>query len=170
MMLVLQSDVIVLALGGAVACLRLREPHPNWWDPHRGYRPPVGDDPIFWREYVLPMRGSRLPVTVMLARRLLVLLRLVLVLAIQLILVALAVAVPIGLFLGAGWFGYLALREIRDRCIFGRGVIPGAGPAKLFHPRRDRAPGPGRCPLERDRGRGRAGSPSSATRRPGSRS
>ncbi len=63
-MLAMQAAVIVLAMTGAVAGLRLREPHPRNWDLHRGYRPPVSDDPIFWREYVLPWRGSRLPMVV----------------------------------------------------------------------------------------------------------
>ena len=113
-MLVLQAVLIVLALGAAVGCLRLREPHPHSWDAHRGYRPPVGDDPIFWREYTLPWRGNRLPIVVMLARQMLIVLRAILLLLLQLVSLAIAVLVSIGLVIGAGWFGYLAGREVWD--------------------------------------------------------
>jgi hypothetical protein len=110
-MLAMQAVIVVLAVAGAVAGLRLREPHPTSWDPHRGYRPPVGDDPIFWREYELPMRGGRQPAVLILARRLLIVLRVLLMLVLQVIFLAAAVAVLIGLVIGAGWYGYHAFRE-----------------------------------------------------------
>ena len=111
-MLALQGILIVLALSGAVASLRLREPHPHAKDPHRGYRPPVGDDPILWREYVLPLRGSRLPMVVILARQMLILFWAVFLMLLQLVILALAVVVPIGMVIGAGWFGYFAFWEL----------------------------------------------------------
>jgi ABC-type Na+ efflux pump permease subunit len=110
-MLAMQAAVIALALAGSVAGLRLREPHPTSWDPHRGYRPPVGDDPIYWREYELPRRGARLPAVVIYARYLLILLRAIVMMALQAVFVAVAMAVPIGLVIGAGWFGYFAFRQ-----------------------------------------------------------
>jgi ABC-type transport system involved in multi-copper enzyme maturation permease subunit len=111
-MLALQGALIVLAVGGAVASLRLREPHPNAADPHRGYRPPVGDDPIFWREYVLPLRGGRMPMVVILARQMAIVLRALVLLVLQVVALSLALAVPIGLVIGAGWYGSLAFREV----------------------------------------------------------
>ncbi len=110
-MLALQAAVIVLAMAGAVESLRLREPHPRTWDLHRGYRPPVGDDPIFWREYVLPWRGSRLPLVVIHARQMLIVIRAILVLALRGVFLALGVIVPLGMAIAAGWFGYHAFRE-----------------------------------------------------------
>jgi ABC-type transport system involved in multi-copper enzyme maturation permease subunit len=110
-MLAMQAAVIVLALAGSIAGLRLREPHPTSLDPHRGYRPPVGDDPIYWREYLLPWRGGRVPIVFVLMVRLLIALRTLLVLALGAALLAIAVAIPIALVLASGWFGYHAFRE-----------------------------------------------------------
>ena len=110
-MLVLQAAVIVLAMAGAVESLRLREPHPRTWDLHRGYRPPVGDDPIFWREYVLPWRGSRLPLVVIHARQMLIVIRAILVLVLRGSSSPCGVIVPLGMAIAAGWFGYHAFRE-----------------------------------------------------------
>jgi ABC-type Na+ efflux pump permease subunit len=110
-MLAMQAAIIAAALAGSVGGLRLREPHPTSLDPHRGYRPPVGDDPIFWREYVLPRRGSRVPAVITLAHRLLIVLRTLIVLALSAIFMAAAVIIPIGLVIAAGWFGYFAFRE-----------------------------------------------------------
>jgi ABC-type Na+ efflux pump permease subunit len=114
-MLALQVVLIVLALAGAVASLRLREPHRNEWDAHGGYRPPVGDDPIFWREYSLPWRGSRRPAFVIMARQMLLLVKAILLMSLQLVFLALALGVAIGLVIGAGWFGYFAFRELWDQ-------------------------------------------------------
>jgi ABC-type Na+ efflux pump permease subunit len=110
-MMALQAALIALAMAGAVAGLRLREPHPTSWDPHRGYRPPVGDDPIFWREYDLPRRGSRRPTVIVLAHRLLIVIRALLLLALQAVFLVAAMAIALGLVLGTGWFAYFAFRE-----------------------------------------------------------
>jgi hypothetical protein len=110
-MLALQAAAIALAMAGAVAGLRLREPHPRTWDLHRGYRPPVGDDPIFWREYVLPWRGSRLPMFVIYARQMLIMIRALLVLTLSMFFLAVGIIGPLGIVLAAGWFGYYAFRE-----------------------------------------------------------
>jgi ABC-type Na+ efflux pump permease subunit len=110
-MLALQAAMIVLAMAGAVAGLRRREPHPHSWDLNRGYRPPVGDDPIFWREYILPWRGSRLPMVVIYARQILIVIRAILVLALQAFFLTLGTIGPLAIVLAAGWFGYHAFRE-----------------------------------------------------------
>jgi ABC-type Na+ efflux pump permease subunit len=110
-MLAFQAALIGLAMAGAAGGLRLREPHPTAFDPHRGYRPPVGDDPIFWREYELPWRGTRLPAIVIYARHLLVALRVLLLWTLRTVALALMIAVPLAMVIGAGWFGYYAFRE-----------------------------------------------------------
>jgi hypothetical protein len=110
-MLAIQAAVFAFGLFGSVVGLRLREPHPTAWDPHRGYRPPVGDDPIYWREYELPRRGSRLPVAVILARQLLIIIRTLLLLTFQAVFLAVAVAIPIGLVIASGYYSYFAFRE-----------------------------------------------------------
>jgi hypothetical protein len=57
----------LVALGSAASQLKARETNPNWTDPTRGYRTPCGDDPIYWREYELPMRrGGSHPIVLQL--------------------------------------------------------------------------------------------------------
>ncbi len=104
LMVVLQLVMIVLAIWGAVVSLRLREPHPNTWDAHRGYRPPVSDDPIFWREYVLPWRGSRVPVVVLHMRYLWITIRAIIVMLLQMAIYTLSIAVPMAMLISVGWF------------------------------------------------------------------
>jgi ABC-type Na+ efflux pump permease subunit len=111
-MLALQGAMVALAVLGAAASLRIREPRPNWWDPHQGFRPPVGDDPVFWREYDLPLRGSRRPVLFVQLRQAFVFLRLLLIMVLQLVVLTIALAVPIGLAIGTARFGYFAFREL----------------------------------------------------------
>jgi hypothetical protein len=121
-----QVVLIGLALAGVVANLRLREPHPNTWDIFRGSRPPVGDDPIYWREYVLPWRGSRLPLVVLYGRHVLICLRVIVMTALQVVLYSLAIAVPVGLAIAAGWYSYHAFLEQ---------WVPGSSPAGSFEAR-----------------------------------
>jgi hypothetical protein len=110
-MLAFQAGLVAAALAGAVGGLRLREPHPTEFDPHRGYRPPVGDDPIYWREFELPRRGRRVLPVVVLVRRLLILLRILVLVALQVVALAIAAAMLIGTMIAGGWFGVLAFRE-----------------------------------------------------------
>jgi ABC-type Na+ efflux pump permease subunit len=132
MMLALQIVVIIFALVGAVIGLRLREPRPTEWDPHRGYRPPVSDDPIFWREYILPWRGSRQPLVVILARQILILVRMILWISLRLLFLTAAVAVPIGSVIGAGWFGYYAFVELWNQGSFTAGKYEARYGLNLF--------------------------------------
>ena len=111
LMLAMQAGLFVAALAGAVAGLRRREPHPTSSDPRRVARPPVGDDPILWREYELPFRSVRGSIGLALARRLLIVLRTLLLLAIEAVVLAAMGAILIGLVVAAGWFGYFAFRE-----------------------------------------------------------
>jgi ABC-type Na+ efflux pump permease subunit len=117
-MFILQVLLIVLAICGSVASLRVREPHPNIWDAHQGFRPPVSDDPIFWREYVLPWRGSRLPLVLILGRHVLILVRAIVMMLFQLVLLLITAAVPISLAVAVIWFGYLAFRELLSQRSF----------------------------------------------------
>jgi hypothetical protein len=122
-MFLLQALMIVLAICGAVASLRLREPHPRNWDVHQGFRPPVTDDPIFWREYILPWRGSRQPVVVILTRQILMQLRATALMLLQLALLLIAIAVPVGLAFAVAYFGFLAFRELWEQGSYASGTF-----------------------------------------------
>jgi hypothetical protein len=122
LMVVLQLVLIVLALWGAVASLRLREPHPRSWDAHGGYRPPVSDDPIFWREYVLPWRGSRVPAVVLHMRYMWITIRAIIVMLLQLAVYALSIVVPLAMLISVGWFGGLAFEELWTQRSFTGGI------------------------------------------------
>jgi ABC-type Na+ efflux pump permease subunit len=111
-MLALQAALVVLAVIGAAASLRLREPRPDWWDPYRGFRPRVSDDPIFWREFELPFRGAMQPLIMVQARQVVILLRTLLIVIFRLVGMAIAIAVPIGILIGTTRFGYLAFLEL----------------------------------------------------------
>jgi ABC-type transport system involved in multi-copper enzyme maturation permease subunit len=111
-MLVLQAALIVMAVVAAAFSLRLRERHVFAWDAYQGFRPAVGDDPVFWREYTLPFRGAKRPLVFYQARQIVILLRALFITAIQLALMAIAVAVPIGLAIATARYGYFAFREL----------------------------------------------------------
>jgi hypothetical protein len=125
-MLVFQGALIGLAVLWAAPGLRLRGLHGNSPDSRQGFRPPVGDDPVFWREYTLPYRGARYPLILLQARHVVILLRLIVVTALQAVGWAFVVAIPVGLATATARFGYLALLEmVRD------GNVPtGAAPAR----------------------------------------
>jgi hypothetical protein len=111
-MLAMQAVIIAAAVAGAVAGLRRREPRPAGSDPHGVAHPPVGDDPIYWREYELTVQlDARLPTLASMVRRLLLVVRLLVVLAVQAAVLAVLVATAIGVLVAAGWFAYLAFRE-----------------------------------------------------------
>ena len=101
------AGLLLLAAGH----LRARDRAPNWADPTRGYRPPVGDDPIFWRELDLPRRrggGSLLRYQLRHVRILLVSLLLV---ALQLVGTLIVLAIPVALALATLHYGLAAARE-----------------------------------------------------------
>ena len=123
LMLVLQLVFIALALAGAVASLKSREPHPNTWDTYRGYRPPVSDDPIYWREFVLPWRGNRGPVIFIQMRYMWIMIRGILVMLMQLALYTLAVVVPISMLIAVGYFGFRAFEEMWANRSFATGAF-----------------------------------------------
>jgi hypothetical protein len=108
----------------AAVGLRLREPHPFSWDPYQGFRPQVGDDPVFWREYELPLRGARRPLVFYQARQIVILLRLILISAAQLVVMAIAVAVPVVLTIATAGYGYLAFLELARDSYFPTGPTP----------------------------------------------
>lgn len=111
LMAALQAVVLGVILAGVVASLRLREPHAREWDAFGGYRPPMGDDPIYWREYLLPWRGAERPMVWIWLRQLVILLRAILINAFQALLIFVLSAMIIGMVVGAGAFGYRAFQE-----------------------------------------------------------
>ena len=113
-MLVLQAALIVAAVMAAASSLRLRERHVFSWDAYHGFRPQVGDDPVFWREYALPLRGARRPLVFYQARQIVILLRALFINAIQLAVMVVAVAVPIGLAIATARYGYFAIWELAN--------------------------------------------------------
>jgi ABC-type Na+ efflux pump permease subunit len=122
LMIAFQMVLIALAVCGAVASLRRREPHRSSSDTFGGYRPPVSDDPIFWREYVLPWRGSRGPAIFIQMRYMWIMIRGIFLMLLQLALFALVVAVPIAMLVSVGWFGFLAFRELWEQRSYAGGT------------------------------------------------
>ncbi len=108
----LQMAFSLAALGLAAGQLKAREKHPNWLDPTRGYRPPCGDDPIFWREFDLPMRRGAGPLIFLRLRYFWILIRAILISLLSLAALILTLAVPIGLLVATIYYGSAALREL----------------------------------------------------------
>jgi hypothetical protein len=111
-MLIFQAVLIVFSVIGAVSGLRLRERHVFSWDAYRGFRPPVGDDPVFWREYTLPRRGATRPLVYYQARHIVILFRLLVTTVLQLIAMAIAVGIPVGMAIATARYGYFAFLEL----------------------------------------------------------
>jgi hypothetical protein len=114
LMVGLQTVFGVLALASAASQLKARETNPNWIDPTRGYRPPCGDDPVFWREYELPMRRGGGSLLALRLRCLLILIKAVLINVAALAGVLLALAIPIGLVAATMYYGFGAFDELRQ--------------------------------------------------------
>jgi ABC-type transport system involved in multi-copper enzyme maturation permease subunit len=112
LMLAMQAGLGTLAVLGAAASLGARERYPYWWDPYRGYRPPCGDDPIFWREYELPSRRGAAPRWVIWGRYLSSLFWMLVTVVLRLTLACLVFAIPIGLVAATIQFGYPAFLEL----------------------------------------------------------
>lgn len=110
-MIGIQAIVAVLATVHAASYLKARDRHPNWLDPTRGYRPPCGDDPIFWREYELPMRRGGGSVLALRLRTVRVLILAILINALALVAIALVLAMPIGLLFATIYYGVPAFQE-----------------------------------------------------------
>jgi hypothetical protein len=114
LMVGLQTLFGLAALGLAAGRLKAREKNPNWADPTRGYRPPCGDDPIFWREYELPMRRGSGSAIFMLVRYVWILIRSVLISLLTLLAVLVSLAIPLGLLIATIYYGSAAFRELWD--------------------------------------------------------
>lgn len=126
LMIGLQAMFGLLMLGLATGRLQAREKNPNWLDPTRGHRPPCGDDPIFWREFELPIRrGGGSPVFTRL-RYVWILIRAMMINLLVLAATLLALAVPIGILVATIHFGLAAFREL---------LRSGSGPNGLFDDR-----------------------------------
>jgi ABC-type Na+ efflux pump permease subunit len=123
-MLGYQMVLIVLDVFGAASGLKLRERHAFSWDPYGGFRPPVGDDPVFWREYTLPRRGASRPMVYYQARHIVILLRMLFVTIVGLIAMAVAVAIPIAMVVATAYYGYLAFLELARDGYFPAGGAP----------------------------------------------
>jgi hypothetical protein len=123
-MLALQAALIGLAILRAASGLRLRDRHVFSWDPYHGFRPPVGDDPVFWREYTLPYRGARQPLILIQVRQVMILLRLIVITAFQLVTWSFVVAVPLGMTIATARYGYLAFLELARDGYFPTGAAP----------------------------------------------
>ena len=114
LMVGLQMLFGLLALVAAASRLKVRETNPNWIDPTRGYRPPCGDDPIFWREFELPMRRGGGSLVALRLRYLLIVIKAVLINVAALIGVLLVLAIPIGLVAATMYYGFGAFEELRQ--------------------------------------------------------
>jgi hypothetical protein len=111
-MVLLQSLFGLVLLWLASAYLKARDTNPNWTDPTRGYRPPCGDDPVYWREYELPTRRGGSSRIVLLLRTLGILIRAILINILSTVGVLLVLALPIGLLVATGHYGFGAFREL----------------------------------------------------------
>ena len=114
LMVGLQAAFGLLAVGLAAAGLQPRERNPNWLDPTRGFRPRCGDDPIFWREYELPIRKGSGSLLALRLRLVWILVRAILMNLLGLLAALLTVAVPIGLVVATLYYGLAAFRELAD--------------------------------------------------------
>jgi hypothetical protein len=113
LMVGLQAVFGLLALASTANRLKACETNPNWMDPTRGYRPPCGDDPIFWRESELPMRRGGGSLIALRLRYLLIVSKAVLINVAALIGVLLVLAIPIGLVAATMYYGFGAFEELR---------------------------------------------------------
>jgi|GEM_PF-3195109 len=112
LMIGLQMLFGLLILGFAASQLKARERNPNWTDPTRGYRPRCGDDPIYWREFELPLRKGGGSVLVVRLRYVMIIIQAILINALALFTTLLALAVPLGLLVATFHFGLAAFREL----------------------------------------------------------
>lgn len=111
LMVALQAAFGLLAVAAAAGRLQARETNPNWTDPTRGYRPPCGEDPIYWREYDLPMRrGGGSPFVIRL-RYVWILVRALLINAVMLLGTLIVLAIPVGIAFATVYYGVGAFRE-----------------------------------------------------------
>ncbi len=113
-MIGLQAMFGLLALVLAASRLKARETNPNWLDPTRGYRPPCGDDPIYWREYELPTRRGGGSVLGLRLRYVVILIKAILINYFALVIHLLLVAIPIGLLVATLYYGLAAFQELRQ--------------------------------------------------------
>ncbi len=123
LMVGLQAAFGLAAVALASGRLKAREKNPNWLDPTRGHRPACGDDPIFWREFELPIRQGSGPLLLVRLRYAWILVRAVLINLLGLVGVALAVAVPIGLLVSTIYYGQAAFRELWEHGHGGAGTF-----------------------------------------------
>ncbi len=113
LMVAMQGGLGLVALGLASTRLQAREPNPNWTDPTRGHRPACGDDPIFWREYEMPIRKGAGPLLLIGLRLIWISVRAVLINLASLIGALVLVGVPIGILVASIYYGTEAFRELR---------------------------------------------------------
>ncbi len=121
LMIGLQALFGMLAVGLASGRLKAREKNPNWLDPTRGHRPPCGDDPIYWREFELPIRRGSGPLVLIRLRYAWICIQAALINILGLVGVALFLAVPIGLLVSAIYYGLAAFRELWEHGYGGAG-------------------------------------------------
>jgi hypothetical protein len=119
-MVALQVLFGLIALAFAASWLQARERNPNWTDPTRGYRPPCGDDPIYWREYEMPLRRGGGSILALRLRLLVIYIRAMLINAGGLLSTLLTLAIPIGLLVATVYYGFAAFEELRQ---YGYGAI-----------------------------------------------
>lgn len=118
-MVLTQAALTVLAIGSAVWGLKRHEPRRAKVDPSLDGRPPCGDDPIYWREYLLPQRSAANLRPLNLLKSLIALARLLLVVLFRLAVVLLIVAVPIALIKTTAT---MAVPAFQERWISGSGT------------------------------------------------
>ena len=112
LMIGLQAVGGLVLLVYASTYLKTRERNPNWTDPTRGHRPACGEDPIYWREYELPMRKGGASLLVIRLRYLVILIRALLMNLLMLLANLLTLAIPIGLVVATIYYGGAAFREL----------------------------------------------------------
>jgi ABC-type Na+ efflux pump permease subunit len=111
LMILLQVCFGLVAVALAASRLNAREANPNWADPARGYRPPCSDDPIYWREYELPMRKGGSSIVVLRLRYVWIAIKAILIMLVGLISTLLTLAIPIGLTAATFYYGVPAFEE-----------------------------------------------------------
>lgn len=112
LMIGLQLAFGLVALAFAASNLKARERNPNWMDPTRGFRPPCGDDPIYWREYELPMRRGGGSLIRLRLRYVWIHVRAILITLLGLLALLILLAIPLGLLFATLYYGIPAFQEV----------------------------------------------------------
>ena len=133
-MLTLQAALVVLAVIGAAASVRLREPRPTGGTLIGAFAPGKQTIRSSRREYELPFRGAKQPLILVPGRQVVILLRTLVIAHFRLVIMSIAIAVPIGILIGSDAVRLSRFPGAGEGRAFDSEPITGPEPAQLLHP------------------------------------